>query len=160
MKRSAAKILVIGKKGAGKTAYLKFLSNTIKEKGGNIGGFLCLNKRHSLKNEYYLFNLNTNQSWMLACHNFQVQYTIQYGDYYFNPAVFEIGNQILEKSLGCEAIIIDEYGPLEREQKGFFRGIQFLLKNYSGILIIATRPTTLVSLQRLIVSSSKNNNHA
>ena len=117
-----------------------------------MGGFLCLNEINGSKNDYNLFNLKNNQSWKLASRNLQDQYTIHYGDYYFNPTVFDIGNQILEESLECDAIVVDEYGPLERDRRGFYGGIQFLLNNYSGILIIATRPVTLDPLKQLIQS--------
>lgn len=152
MKASGQKILVVGKKGAGKTAYLEFLCSALRIKGEKVGGFLCLNEINGSKNDYHLFNLKNDQSWKLASRNLQDQYTIQYGDYYFNPTVFDIGNQILEESLECGAIVVDEYGPLERNRKGFYRGIQFLLNNYSGVLIIATRPVTLDPLKQLIHS--------
>lgn len=155
MKVSRQIILVVGKKGAGKTAYLEYLSQLLRKKGGKVGGFLCVNELKGSKNDYHLFNLINHQSWKLASRHIQDQYTIQYGDYNFNPKVFDIGNNILEQSLTCAAIIVDEYGPLEREGKGFYSGIKFLLGTYHGILIIATRPATLSSLKELIQSQIK-----
>jgi len=149
---SGQKILVVGKKGSGKTAYLEFLSRSLKKKGKKVGGFLCLNDIHGSKSVYRLYNLKNYQSWMLASRKVHDQLTIQYGEYYFNPKVFEIGNRILEESVNCTAIIVDEYGPLEREQQGFYQGIRFLLNNFTGILIIATRPATLLSLKKLLLT--------
>lgn len=152
MKSTGSRILVVGKKGAGKTAYLEYLSTLLRKRGKQVGGFLCLNEQNGSKNDYHLLNLRNQESWKLASRHMREQDTIQYGDYKFNPQVFDIGNQILEESFSCEAIIVDEYGPLERDRKGFYTGIKFLLGNYSGILIIASRPATLYSLKKLIQS--------
>jgi nucleoside-triphosphatase THEP1 len=152
MKASRQIILVVGKKGAGKTAYLEYLSQLLRKKGAKVGGFLCLNELKGSKDDYHLLNLKNNQSWKLASRHLRDQHTVQYGDYNFNPKVFDIGNKILEQSLTCAAIIVDEYGPLERKRTGFYSGIKFLLETYSGILIIASRPATLNSLKKLIYS--------
>ena len=82
---SGSVILVVGKKGSGKTAYLEFLSVAIKERLGEVGGFLCLNKNKSSKNEYHLFSLKDHHSRKLASQSRQKQHTIQYGGYYFHP---------------------------------------------------------------------------
>jgi nucleoside-triphosphatase THEP1 len=156
MKFSGQKIIVVGKKGTGKTGYLEILNRIYRNKGREVGGFLSLNKHHGSKDNYHLVALQDDQTWILASRNRQDQFSIQYGDYYFNPTVFEIGNKILQNSVDCTAIIVDEYGPLERDQKGFYKGIRFLLNNYSGTLIIATRPATLDSLKQLILSSGNN----
>ena len=157
MRSPGPRIIVVGKKGAGKTAYLEYMCGLLRKGGKQVGGFLCLNEQNGSKNDYHLLNLRNQKSWKLASRHMLDQDTIQYGDYKFNPQVFDIGNQILQESFSCAAIMVDEYGPLERDGKGFYSGIKFLLGNYPGILVVASRPATLNSLKKLIHSQKKKN---
>lgn len=143
-------ILVVGKKGAGKTTYLEVLIKKMQNQGKKVGGFICINEKSKLKKNYYLFDLNKRKSRLLATRQKISNFTYRYGKYYFNPQILEKGNQILKDSFYSDAIVVDEYGPLEQNHQGFFNGLTFLLNKYPGILIISSRPATIPSLKQLL----------
>jgi nucleoside-triphosphatase THEP1 len=92
------------------------------------------------KNNYLLHTIQTGKEELLASTTSHFQSAIQYGEYYFDPKIFELGNQILMSSVQKNIIILDEFGPLEIRKTGFYSGFNFLVKHYKGILIIALRP--------------------
>jgi nucleoside-triphosphatase THEP1 len=145
--------LVIGPKNSGKTSYLKTVVSRTQHKGLTVGGILSVSHANDLeKKDYFLCDIQTNREELLASTVTHSGHTIQYGEYRFNPKIFELGNQILQKSIHSDLIILDEFGPLELQQSGFYQGFDFLLNHYKGILIIALRPALQVALQKIISS--------
>ena len=75
---------------------------------------------------------------------------MQYGRFYFNPLVFEWGNEII-KSAGKDTIlIIDEIGPVELNGGGFRTGLDHALKYHTGSLIITVRHGILENVSEII----------
>ena len=77
------------------------------------------------------------------------------GHFCFNPEVFTWANAGLESSLDANLIIIDEYGPLERDGKGFYPAIVCLKKRFNGMLLISVRPGLVDDLwERIVLPTS------
>lgn len=144
-------ILVVGRKSAGKTTYLDYILKHLKSKRYTVGGFLCLKNTfiHS-KDQYYINDVKSGKSMLLATRNVEVKWPIHMGQYFFNPAAFQFGNDILMKSMNCDIILFDEFGPIEKNGDGFFKSLIYLLKNFNGILFIAVRPSLMTSLMQII----------
>jgi len=143
--------LVIGQKNSGKTTYLKTVIRKAQHKGLAVGGILSLGHPNDLKKkDYYLCDIQTGREELLASTVAHPRHTIQYGEYQFNPEIFESGNQILKDSIHSDLIILDEFGPLELQHAGFYQGFYFLLNHYKGILIISLRPALQLPLQKII----------
>lgn len=148
-------ILVIGPKNSGKTSYLRTIQDRAHHRGLTVGGFLSVSPGNMLnKKNYLLHAIQTGQEELLASTTPRFGQAIQYCEYYFNPKIFDLGNQILMNSIQSNMIILDEFGPLEKQQTGFYPGFNFLLKHYKGILIIALRPR-LQSYLRNIISGQQ-----
>jgi nucleoside-triphosphatase THEP1 len=146
--------LVIGPKNSGKTSYLKIVISRAQHKGLTVGGILSVSRANDLeKKDYFLYDIQTNREELLASADTHSGYTIQYGEYQFNPKIFESGNQILQQSTHSDLIILDEFGPLELQRSGFYQGFNFLLNHYKGILIIALRPALQQALRKIISGS-------
>lgn len=144
-------VLVVGRKNSGKTAYLRFQLQRIQQKGLKPGGFLSIGHlRKGYKQEYYLFDILTQQQRLLASMVKFKEGTIRYGAYYFDPITFSWGSQILKNSLNCDLNFFDEFGPLENAGKGFRNDLIFLLKNYKGILLLSVRPSLKDQLINLL----------
>ena len=144
-------VLVIGPKDSGKTSYLKILAERAIHRGLTVGGFLSVNHTNPPdKKKYFLQFLKTGQEKLLASTTCTSRQAIHYGEYFFDPKIFELGNRILKSSIQSNLIILDEFGPLEQQQTGFYSGFNFLLKHYKGILIIALRPALQSYLKDLI----------
>jgi len=144
-------ILVIGPKDSGKTSYLKIIAERAIRRGWIVGGFISANHNSTIdKKNYFLQVIQTGQEKLLASTTSTFSQAIQYGEYSFDPKIFELGNRILKSSIHCDLIILDEFGPLEQQQTGFYSGFNFLVNHYKGILMIALRPALQPYLRDLI----------
>ncbi len=144
-------VLICGDKNAGKTAYLKFLAGRLNARGLTVGGILSEGvNENGRKIRYDAVDLRRGARWPLASLTADFPAALRYGPFYFDRQVFRRGNRILRDSLGSDAIILDEFGPLEKEGRGFREGLDFLLQNYRGFLFIAVRPGLLNYLRNLL----------
>jgi nucleoside-triphosphatase THEP1 len=75
-----------------------------------------------------------------------------YGSYYFNRGAISWGNQVLRTCRHKEVVFFDEYGPLEELGLGFEEELDWLIKNFEGILFISVRPSMKVNIQNRIKS--------
>lgn len=64
-------------------------------------------------------------------------------DYHFSSVVIEEVNQMLKDSVGTDIVVIDEIGPLELRDKGFFPAVSFLISHRPPCLIMVVRDTIL-----------------
>lgn len=144
-------VLVVGSKNSGKTNYLEYIVSRLIVNRVNVAGFLSVvNKDDSLKNNYYLKNVKTSELKLLASKQHPFRHQLQYGDYNFNTRIFELGARILRENLEADALVLDEYGPLEQNGLGFRKPFDFLLKNYEGFLFISVRPELCAPLLSII----------
>ena len=155
-------ILVVGLKNSGKTAFLEHLLKRAKNLGFLIGGFLSRgNIADNHKKEYFLEDLQTGSRHLLAATTTHASRKIRYGSYHFNPKAFELGNQLLLQNFHSDLLVLDEFGPLELQGKGFRPAFDVIIEKYPGIFLIAVRPSVLPEIQK-ILSSKKllNSNQA
>ena len=159
MKQTVARIqivLVVGKKSAGKTRYLHWLSDRLREKGKRVAGFLSIgNWDGGEKNRYFLKDLETGESMLLAEKPEHGPADKPAIGYRFKQPAFNRATARYREIFNSEILFLDEYGPLEVKRGGFYPALQFLLKNYQGILFISVRPSLNKTLLHTIKSAQK-----
>lgn len=144
-------VLVVGKKNAGKTAYLGWIARRAEERGRSVAGFLSVGELSSGKKQrYYLQNLQTGEKHLLATKEYRPARTEQVGEYFFEPETFHLAEQIYREALNVDLVIFDELGPLELRGRGLFAAFTFLLQNYHGTLFISVRPRLLSEVKKLL----------
>ena len=144
-------VLVVGKKNAGKTAYLRWIARRAQERGLSVAGFLSVGEMSGgKKHRYYLHNLQTEERHLLASREHSPSGTENVGDYFFEPTTFHRAEQAYREALAADLIIFDELGPLELRGRGLFAAFTFLLKNYHGTLFISVRPRLLLEAKKLL----------
>ena len=149
-------VLVVGRKNSGKTAFLKELAKRAREKELLVGGVLSeADMRHGQKWRYWMRDVRSGQRQILATYSQKAEAELRVGPYQFRTAAFQEAEQIFRRSLECDVLFLDEYGPLEARGEGFRHILKFLLKNYRGILMITVRPALLKHLKEEVLEQIK-----
>jgi nucleoside-triphosphatase THEP1 len=148
-------VLVVGSKNSGKTTYLKNMVTRARFKEFQTGGILCLGHlKDGTKYSYSLMDIESENFQPFASKKKVSNNSFVYGSYHFSRAAISWGNEILRTSREKDIIIFDEYGPLEELSLGFEEELDWLIKNFKGILVISVRPTLKRNLQNRIKSYS------
>ena len=129
-------VIITGKIKVGKTTYLQ---NQIKTKS-NIKGIL----QPVIEGERFFKDLESGETKQITAKT-KSEGTFSIGKYIFNFNAFDWAKEKLETILieGFDTIVIDEYGPLEFENKGLepavSKIISVVLKSSNQRLIIVIR---------------------
>lgn len=144
--------LIVGRKNSGKTHFLRSTAARLRSQGLKVGGFVSVGEfTNGAKNNYYLQDLETGNSKLLASTDSRIKHdAFRQGRYFFDPEIFEWANQTLINKSSYDAIIIDEYGPLESREKGLFPSFDFLVRNHRGSLFVSVRPALVSQLCNLL----------
>lgn len=149
-------VLIVGPKNSGKTAFLDFLIQKAYLNKLNVAGFLSRGKlSDGQKHQYFLEDISTGKHYLLANHNPGRSDSIPYGGYFFDPVIFELGNELLLHNLNADLLVLDEFGPLELKGQGFRKAFDIILREYHGIFLIAVRPVVFPELKKIIISTQK-----
>ncbi len=145
-------VIVSGKKNAGKTKYLQEIRQRAAGKGWDVGGFLSIARwENNEKSHYFLFDLQNAKEHLLAWKSDKPA-ALRIGQYELSASAFDWGTNLIRSQLHLPVLILDEFGPLEMQEKGWYKALLFLLKHYRGILFISVRPDLLSPLLHLIKS--------
>lgn len=77
--------------------------------------------------------------------------TISVGRFHFYKKAFDQANEILLKVVRVDWCIVDEVGPLELQEQGFFPAIERLRNNSSSNLLLVVRSSLLKEVQEKFV---------
>ena len=144
-------VLVVGSKNSGKTSYLKNIVSRARFKEYQTGGLLCQGYlQNGIKQEYSLLDISSESLKPFAAKKKMSNNSFEYGAYHFNRETISWGNQVLRTCRQKEIIIFDEYGPLEELGLGFEEELDWLIKNFEGILFISVRPSLKDNIQNRI----------
>ncbi len=142
--------LIVGRKNSGKTAYLEEIYHGALKKGLQVGGFLSKAQWDgNRKTRYFLHNLQNGEKHLLAWQS-AAPSPLHAGQFAFLPETFEWGFRFVQNQLHLPVIIMDEFGPLEMRQQGWYDLLRFLATQYSGFLFISVRPDLVDALLRMI----------
>ena len=118
--------------GEGKSTFAKSLSLSLEGKGYCAGGFLSVGMDEgSNRMGFQLVELGSSESVFLSQTTFKEGWS-RTGRYFFNPKAIEFGKRILnpDNLRGKDFVLIDEIGPLELNNQGWFTAIEELCTNY------------------------------
>ena len=142
--------LIVGRKNSGKTAYLEEIYHRALKKGLQVGGFLSKAQWDgNCKTRYFLHNLQTGEKRLLAWQSAHAC-SLNIGRFALSEDTFHWGNVFVRQQLRLPVIMVDEFGPLEMRQQGWYDLLRFLVTQYSGFLFISVRPDLVDALLRMI----------
>ena len=126
-------LLVTGSVEGGKTSYLSALVDLLKDKGVNVGGFLCPGIfEQGKRSDFVLENIGDGKQVRMATSR-KSEGWIPYRRFYFNPEAFRQGKEWISLCLQGkpQVVVIDEVGPMEMEDSGWWEVLDTL--KYSGV---------------------------
>lgn len=144
--------IISGEVNSGKTTRLIQKINELNKQNYRIGGFIS----HPIymgntKSGYMVQDLSEDNFYHLI-HNQQSEiFTIKQGRFFFNENLFKELNLKIKLLLDYDYLVIDEIGPLELNNKGFYDGLIYLLNNYKNNLILVTRNKLLMDVKNRFV---------
>ena len=126
-------LLVSGSVEGGKTSYLSALADLLKSKELTVGGFLCPGTfEQGERSTFVLKNIQDGRQVPMAAFR-KNEGWIPYRRFYFNPEAFRQGKEWISLCLSGkpQVVIIDEVGPMEMEDSGWWEVLDTL--KYSGV---------------------------
>ena len=138
-KQNPQLIVIIGDAGSGKTTFVKKLIKSIQIAGESVDGLFAEKIIEDDKSWHHkLVRISTNEFRNLTSMQ-PLKSKIKVGQFYFDKNSIIWGNNQLETMPQTDWIIIDEIGILEFDGGGLLSGMQALVKNVNGKLIITLR---------------------
>jgi len=136
-------ILLTGEKNSGKTEKAQLLYQRLTDKGFSVSGIISKAEiENNIKKCYYTVDLQSGKKKLLASKEF-TQGGRKFRDFYFLKEGFDFADRVLTKNLKDKLKIIDEIGQLEIRKKGFYGTVKFLIKHYTGHLILVVRKSNI-----------------
>ena len=134
--------LLTGQRGAGKTAFCRVLVANARAQGLNTAGLLSPAVfKGKLKTGILAEDVRTGESHPLASSRHHSSFDLQLGNWYFDRSSLAWGNHILENSLSCDLLIIDEMGPLELTHRmGWQSALDILRRDQYRLALVVIRP--------------------
>lgn len=147
-----------GERGAGKTTFCRALAERARAAGWDVAGLLSPGVfENGVKTGILVQDLRTGETHPLArvhpvpglASAVQAEnFSLAFGDWLFDPSAFAWGNQVLEASLPCDLLIVDELGPLELVRgEGWTSALAVLRQPRYRVGLVVVRPE-LVELAR------------
>lgn len=137
--------ILTGKVESGKSTRLRELVEELKQRGTHVEGFLCRgNNQDGKRSGYTLANVRDGSEILFATREKRSGWR-EYGRFFFNPAAFTKGEEILMKAIDnkSEVVVIDEVGPLELEDCGWSATLGELLNEKRMVQLWVVREKIL-----------------
>lgn len=133
--------IIHGTKNQGKTTIIKQIISDLLKQQQKISGFYSekITQNHQVIG-YHIVSIPKHTIFpFLSIYGNKTQQKI--GPFYINKTGLKQGLLLLEqaKNSSVEVIIIDEVGQLELQDNGWARGIELLLPQFKGNLILSVR---------------------
>lgn len=97
-----------------------------------IKNIFCGFVQLKVKEQRFIKYLETNEIDRLSNFNINENYKIKVGNFVFDNRIFNKLNSLIINSVSLPTnkfFVIDEWGLLEQESRGLFKGIDFIIKN-------------------------------
>lgn len=106
--------IVTGPSESGKTTFCQEALQAVRIAGWDAAGLLSpAIFKDGIKECIYAEDIRSGKKRLLASARLQTQTDLVFGDWFFNRKTLKWGNQVLQSSVPCDLLIIDELGPLE-----------------------------------------------
>lgn len=140
-----------GERGAGKTTFCRALAERARAAGWDVAGLLSPGVfENGVKTGILAQDLRTGETHPLArvhpapdpANAMQTEsFSLAFGNWLFDPSTFIWGNQVLEASLPCDLLIVDELGPLELVRgEGWTSALAVLRQPCYRVGLVVVRP--------------------
>ena len=146
--------LVTGPRAAGKTSFCRLIAGHARSAGWDVAGLLSPAVFHAgIKTGIQAQDLRTEEKRELAnaepCNGFN----LKLGRWCFDRASMEWGSRVLERSLPCDLLIVDELGPLELlHDSGWFSALTVLQQPACRLSLVVVRPELLANFEERILA--------
>ncbi len=132
-------IIVTGKINSGKSTVALQIIDSFNKKGLTTAGITTKAEYNGgIKSRYYTVDLKSGERYLLASED-PMDTDLFFGRFYFSVEAFEKASDILQRSMDADVILIDEIGPLEYSEKGYYKDLCLLTNEFAGILILVIR---------------------
>jgi len=132
-------IVIVGDAGAGKTPWIEQLIELLQNKRVIIDGIISKKSQESDDKWHHdLIRVSTNEKNQLTTMN-EIETDIRIGKFNLFKDTINWGNDQLTSMNNYDWIIIDEVGLLEFDGGGFLPGLQSIIPNFRGHLVITVR---------------------
>ena len=143
-------IVVVGDAGVGKTPWIEQLIELLQSKSEAVDGIISKkNQESDDKWHHNLIRISTNEKRQLTTMD-EIDTDIKIGKFNLFKDSINWGNNQLISFKNTDWIIIDEVGILEFDGGGFLPGLQSVVKNFRGHLVITIRSALLQHIDDFI----------
>jgi len=142
-------ILWTGKKHSGKTTSVTNLGETVRESGFNVAGILAPSLYSNGKLiGFDVLDIRSRARTRLATRNTDPN---DIGRFNFSPDGWQLGNSALNTALTSpvDLVVIDEFGPLELEGRGWRENVDELLDLTNALILLVVRRELAEQVQQL-----------
>ncbi len=135
--------LVTGYRGAGKTTFCRRIAQSAREAGWDVAGILSNPLfEGDLRIAIQAEDARTGETHILAVRSEDPSPGAKH--WKFDREILDWGNQVFQKSIPCDLLIVDEVGPLELENgSGWQAGLQAVDSQEYAIAIVVVRAELL-----------------
>ena len=147
--KDQALILWVGPKHSGKTCALGDLAEAIRERGYTIGGFLAPSiYREKQLVGFDILELSSGRRARLAERKPKGRDVVGFA---FRDEGVHLGRQVLQSAIQSpvDLVVVDEFGPLELDGRGWRGEVDLLLASNSGVLLLVVRDEVVRDIRRL-----------
>ena len=139
--QSGKRVLIItGEINSGKTSAVEKLIFLLQSAGKKTCGVYSRGiLKDNKKIGFEIVDIKSGRAKQIASVHAESNFNVSQGRYFFNVDIFDEYNKIIMNSFDEDVIIIDEIGPLELKDGGFFPLIQNCLANFKGKLVFVIR---------------------
>ncbi len=149
--------MVTGERGVGKSTFCRTLVAHARHSGWDVAGLFCPAVfEGDQKTGILAESVRTGEVRLLASTGPRTPADLRLGQWYFDLAVLDWGDQIIASSPPCDLLIVDELGPLELiHQAGWRSALEVLGSNQYQVGLVVVRPELQLQVhQRLPITST------
>jgi nucleoside-triphosphatase THEP1 len=126
-------LLITGAVQSGKTTFLEEIAQDLDQKGAHLAGFLSKGSFDGDRRvSFMLTDLREGRCVQLA-HREPREGWFRFRSFYFNPGAFLEGERWILDGLspGASTLMLDEVGPLELDNRGWYKLLEVLANEYT-----------------------------
>jgi len=144
--------IVTGWRGSGKTAFCQGMIQQARQENWDVAGILSPARfEKGVKAAVDAIDLRTADRKPLANLQRQDETDLAFGDWFFNRRTLAWGNQVLQASVPCDLLVIDELGPLEFNlHTGWTAAFEVLESASFRIALAVIRPELMMAGQAML----------
>jgi nucleoside-triphosphatase THEP1 len=140
-------IIIKGEQHQGKTTFVEQVVKQLVTEGHNVVGFLAPGSfKNGLRYSFDIVDIKTGKSKPLCCRDNSVGEKA--GPFIFNEEGQNFGKKLIDPVFlhEYELVVIDELGPLELQEKGWFPSVKALLNDHKNSMIWIIRSSLVEAI--------------